>query len=192
MQNDEVIIGTGEPRIVALANNTRVNHEWEMSSGYPSTLAGIVDMSYRWSSGAYYYFDVDQGTVIGSGWQEPVWYTFEDGTSRDEQCRAYLDPHDAVLHNLNNLMFRIGATAALQNGTSIESHLDPDLPIHTTTQGYLQGTQEVFQTNLRWFGAAALLELISIALILPTYFGMCSSISEERTLHGQSVLLSSY
>lgn len=41
---------TWTPEIVAIANNTRVNHHWSSIGGYPSTLAGLVNEAYnKWA-----------------------------------------------------------------------------------------------------------------------------------------------
>lgn len=67
------------------------------------------------------------------------------------------------------MMFNIGAGSAQQ--PFVQSGLDPGLPVNTTTTGYRIGHHNVFHTDLRWFAAAAAVEIFCIALILPTYFG---------------------
>lgn len=49
--------------------------------------------------------------------------------------------------------------------------MDPDLPIHYPTTGYLKGDHNVFQTNYYYFLAAAIVELVCIAFVAPTYWG---------------------
>lgn len=46
--------------------------------------------------------------------------------------------------------------------------MDPGLPIHVTVPGEVIGQENVFHTNIHWFFAAAALELLCIALVLPT------------------------
>jgi hypothetical protein len=87
----------------------------------------------------------------------------------NSKCVSYSDPSLDMLKNLNLMMFNIGAGAAQQQLN--ESMLDPGLLVNTTTMGYRKGHHNVFQTDLRWFGAAATVEALCIALILPTYFG---------------------
>lgn len=76
-----------------------------------------------------------------------------------------------ILQSLNKLVFNVGAVAARQSQSYLKSRLDPGLVVNRTTTGYLQGHQNIFQTNLRWFAAAAAVEAICIVLILPTYIG---------------------
>ena len=76
-----------------------------------------------------------------------------------------------MLQALNELMFNVGAVAAREDKSYLESHLDSGLSVNTTATGYLTGQQNIFHTNLHWFAAAAAVEALCIALILPTYFG---------------------
>ena len=87
----------------------------------------------------------------------------------DLKCVSYTDPSLDMLKNLNRMMFNIGAGAAQQQLD--ESTLDPGVKVNTTTTGYRKGRHNVFQTDLRWFAAAAAVEAFCVVLILPTYFG---------------------
>ena len=76
-------------------------------------------------------------------------------------------------------MFRVEdavGSGALGDASWALSHIDPSLPLHTATEGYFQGSHNIFHTNLHWFGAAAVVELVCIAVILPNYYGVYSTL----------------
>ena len=49
----------------------------------------------------------------------------------------------------NNVIRQVGS-GLLGDDAWITSHTDAGLPIHTTAEGYLYGTHNVFVTNLSW------------------------------------------
>lgn len=88
-----------------------------------------------------------------------------------QECWLYKNPQADILQTMNRLMFLVGTEAAnLHQGTR-ESSLDPGAQTHTKALSYLEGRHNVFATNLHWFGGAVIVELLCIALFLPTYFG---------------------
>lgn len=58
-----------------------------------------------------------------------------------------------------------------ENAAYYERTLDPGLKVNTTITGFLNGPHEVYSTNLWYFLAAAIIECVSTAFILPTYLG---------------------
>lgn len=85
------------------------------------------------------------------------------------QCETFSDPHEDVILNLNQLMFRMGAFAARWRDASyLESHMDPGTPWKTQIMGGLEGIQNIYQTNFSWFAAAVIVELVCVAAIAPT------------------------
>ena len=169
------------PRIIALANNTGVSYDWqEKYQGHPSTLAGIVANAYSQWVTSVMWIQL-KNDIYEGGYNQKISMPFTNLATSREECPSFEDPQASVLQDLNRLMFIYGAISAQNNrrglppGKSshsfIRSHLDPDLPLRTQAQGRLQGTHNVFQTNLHWFAAAAVVELVCIACILPTYFG---------------------
>ena len=163
------------PTIVALANNTRMNRGWDpVDQWHNSTLGGIVEMANsKWDDAAAFYTTRGKVTVItlgskSSGYMEHSW--------DDNRCISFLDPRKDVMEDLNRLMFTSGYTYGAGNtylypSTYFESLIDPGLEVNTTVTGHIHGDQTIYHTNLRWFFAAAAVEVFCIALILPTYMG---------------------
>ncbi len=54
---------------------------------------------------------------------------------------------------------------------AVETLLEPGLTINSTIIGQVQGQRNVFHTDFSYFIGAALLELVCIAFVLPTYWG---------------------
>ena len=170
---NKVTLDSGLPRIVAIANNTRVNRKWDKAENwYPSTVAGIVQIAFQKSRSAASYFYY-QDYIWLTGYATPIYHSYANDDA-SETCLTFQDPQEDVLQDLNRLMFLLGRAAvsgAIGNITYPQMHVDPGLPVKTSTLGYLQGDHIIYETNLRWFGAAVVIELVCIALILPTYFG---------------------
>jgi hypothetical protein len=172
IDHGQVTLGE-EPTIIAVANNTKVDHTWNnITSSYPSTLGGIVTSAQnRFESWVMWF--VSQGQVHGNmiGNTPNKFLLVQNNT--DEKCHSYVDPKDTIIQYLNTLMFTVGAVAAHEDPSYLEQHLDPGLSSNTTNTitGHLHGTHNIFHTNLRWFAAAAAVEAFCIALILPTYIG---------------------
>ena len=169
INNGVVLLNDGLPRIVALANNTQVDHGFNQNQAYhPSTLGGMWSyFTTQYASVVTYYYY--QGSVVEtqSGPMTPESHVIPG--ANNPKCVSYSDPSMDMLKSLNRLMFNIGAGAAQQQ--LADSALDPGLLVNTTTMGYRKGHRNVFQTDLRWFAAAAAVEGLCVALILPTYFG---------------------
>ena len=59
VDNNEVELDAGYPRIIALANSTRVKYNWDKNlpgHRHPSTLAGIATLgTQKWASGLNFY-----------------------------------------------------------------------------------------------------------------------------------------
>ena len=67
-----------------------------------------------------------------------------------------------------------GVVSASQNAsytTYLQSQMDPEANMQTTTTGFLQGEHSVYHTNFHLFVAAALVEIVCLAFIAPTYWG---------------------
>lgn len=67
-----------------------------------------------------------------------------------------------------------GLVVASQNATELEyleSRIDLGLPVHRTVTGYRTGNHAVFHTEYVYFIAAAVVEFLCLACILPTYWG---------------------
>ena len=166
-----------DPKIIALANNTQVDQKQNVS-GHKSTLAGILSLfTLKWDS--YITFvhqpghkeqiaEVLTGTVAATAFQQP-----NEGTRG--KCPQFTDAHDKVLGDLNELMVRAGAILASQDSATVselESRTDPGCPsFQRIIKGHRVGEHDVYHTEYMYFLAAALVEVICIAAIAPTYFG---------------------
>lgn len=168
-----------KPKILALANNTQVSKQLDPSwLRYPSTLAGIVYFAQnKWASYTVFFVD-DQGKASLNKNPQIV-DQFKKYITPDF-CDSYSDPREQVLESMNELMFYAGAldpiiqpeiTTPLTTQEYYDSVLDPGLNVNTTITGHIKGTHEVYDTDLFYFLAAAIIEGICIALILPTYVG---------------------
>lgn len=62
----------------------------------------------------------------------------------------------------------MGAHAAADPALPGEMHLDPGLSMHSNVTGHVVGDESKFSTNYWWFFAAAVVEAVCIALIIPT------------------------
>jgi hypothetical protein len=167
------LITLREPRIIAVANNTKVDHTWNnITSSYPSTLGGIVTSAQnRFESWVMDFVSQGQVHTAMVGNTPNKFLLVQSNT--EEKCHSYVDPKDTIVQYLNELMFIVGAVAAQEDPSYLKSRLDPGLSTNTTNTitGHHHGTHNIFHTNLRWFAAAAAVEAFCIALILPTYIG---------------------
>ena len=166
----------GNPKIIALANNTQVNHGWIQEPGlHPSTLAGVVWLAdLFWGAEVYLYMHHGGSAFADAGNPSLMSKYINDSTSHSgaNTCQSYLDPQPDVMQSLNLLMFTMGGFFAQERDSQyFQEHLDPGLSTHTNVTGYLQGVHNVFHTAYGWFIAAALVELTCILLVLPTYWG---------------------
>lgn len=171
-----------EPKIVALANNTRVQPYDEQRQNHPSTLAGISYLgSLKWDSGVSFFSkDGTWATLSALEYGDGAFMTYRRG-SPDAYCWNFTDPRDDVMRSLNKLMFVTGWYApsiwipALSNLETdlpnLRDWMDPDLPINVTITGEQVGEENRFHVDFAWFFGAVAVELLCIALVLPTYWG---------------------
>ena len=174
------LLNAKSPAVVALSNNTVIDWTWNSrEQWYNSSLAGLVMLSSaKWES--YVVSSREKNAPQGS---KPV--STAAGSAADAyrdykdykagECMSYLDPQDDVLEDLNRLMFYAGYVAGTRSDDKLAawfiSQLEPGLEANPSVVGYLTGSENVYQTNLRWFAAAAGLEVVCIAMILPTFIG---------------------
>lgn len=161
------------PNISGLAQNAAtVRHVRPEYGWYESTLAGIVKLaSTVWSAYTVYYGEEDgvQGIL-------PVNPQASDQFLEQtvDQCLVYSDPRDTVLESMNELMFYVGVLMPQLEDLPnwyFKKTLDSGLTPYVNVTGQLQRTREVFHTDLLWFMAAVIIEVVCIAMILPTYRG---------------------
>lgn len=139
------------PTLVALANNTAVNHtEFASANAYPSTLGGIVALMFeRWD--AYVFFYRQSGTSVVQALTSGAPVTQFDVPRSNRGCSSWTNPRDSVTKSINQLMLYIGAAAASMPESYLAANMDPGLPIQRTVTGYRQGDHNVFQTTYWYF-----------------------------------------
>ena len=179
---DNKVVMTSEmsPSFVALANNTAVNNTWVPAlQGHPSTLSGLQQLLYlKWGTSLMYYSDQKTGGIqwksFGAG-TSAITEFLADGSS--ERCFSFLDPHHQIISSINKLMVYIGAVAAQESEDYLRSHLDEGLTAQSTTSGHVLNNHEVYHADYWFFLAAALVELVCIALVAPT----CKVMTQQIT-----------
>lgn len=68
-------------------------------------------------------------------------------------------------------MVYLGVQASGEDQQYLTTHMDPGWPIHTTTVGTVAGNRNISRSDFSFFTAAALVEIMCIILIAPTYWG---------------------
>lgn len=163
------IVNPGRPRIVALANNNPVNSTVNpaFGGGYDSTLGGIANLhGTKWASDLLIYSS-DGAVSSRSSTQHIVdMYALHP----QEQCPSFRNPHDDMVADLNRLMVYVGAIAAREDRDYLTSHMDPGMEINGTVPGIPTNKQSIYHTDFRFWGAAVFVEVICIALVMPTYW----------------------
>jgi hypothetical protein len=165
----------GDPRIIAISNNAHVNHSADPRvAPIPSTLGGILDIhKQRWQSTISTY--IVDGVFTQTSLTTSAYAPYQQDPAA--QCESYSDPHEDMLTTLNRAMIYAGALAGAKDREYLETRLDDGLIdlVNTTTIGYVSGKHQVFHTDYWWFLGAAIVEIVCVAFILPTYWGTYSS-----------------
>jgi hypothetical protein len=161
-----------EPRILAIANNSMVNRELDASlAGQPSTLGWVAGHAWsEWSDSVVAYST--KGLVSTIEWGTKAIEFQKSGTTSN--CPTFMNPQSRVMESMNMLMILGGAIAADQNATErarLANLLDPGLAIEATVPATRRGLQAVFDTNYWYFFAAALVEVVCVVFIAPTFYG---------------------
>ena len=172
-KNSTILDDPAHPTIIVLANNTRVNHKIDPTTqARPSTLGGAVDLVMASGESQYaIYVENEDGDYATSTYNERVYSQYM--LPSDSKCQSFADPFEDAYADLNKAMFIAGALAAQKDKDYLEKHMDPGLAdaVNTTTTGHLVGNHNVFHTDYWFFFAAALVELVCIAFVAPTYWG---------------------
>ena len=158
----------GTPTILALANNTGIDHKTHDGGYHHSTMSIIALQIWdRWDSyAANYILHGEHRTFYVS--QEP---TFIFSRNVESECHTFDDPHETVIESINKLMVYIGAAVAKEDQSYLKNHMDSGLSINSTVTGDVVGNHIVYHTDFKYFIAAALVELACILLVAPTYWG---------------------
>jgi hypothetical protein len=169
------------PTIVALSNTTRSKIDWNPQyAWHPSALAGITSLAAeKWAGIAAWAFDPT------TGYDGPILYSFGamNGVYKNSndynvsinatECVSYLNPREDVIEDMNKLLFYVGYITGTRAAEPLKarfiSQLDPGLEINPTVTGHIYGHRNLYKTNLRWLAAAAGVEVLCMALVLPTF-----------------------
>ena len=167
--NKATLINPSQPRIIAVANNTKADHSWDrFSAAYSSTLAAQAELFFTQFESFMALFTVQgsmQHVLIGSG----ISAAYQ--TTADSTCPSFSDPHERVVAALNQMMVYTGVKAASENTTYLDAAMDSGWPVNTTTVGAIVGNRNVYKSEFRFFIAAAVIEFVCIILVAPTYWG---------------------
>lgn len=127
---------------------------------------------YKWSNYAYFWTEKEgHPTQLASQGPQNLVYADPNGDGAISGCTSYQNPQPDVLADLNKMMVYAGLVASREDASYLADRLDPGLHVNTTITGQLIGDHSVFLTQYKYFVAALLVEVICIALIIPTYYG---------------------
>jgi hypothetical protein len=99
-------------------------------------------------------------------------HTFS-GQSAEQCIPTFTDPRDEVMASLNELMFRASVHYS-KIWDTVDQHttlLDEGIEVWRNVSGQVVSTANVFRTDYKYFGAAAVVELITVCAVLVTFWG---------------------
>lgn len=82
---------------------------------------------------------------------------------------AFEDPTHGVVHDLNEMMLRGAAVAG--SWENLRELVDPETAVRQKRRAVQTNTQTVFRSDLSWFLGAAAIQMVTIVLILPMFWG---------------------
>lgn len=189
VQDDTIIsLDSRAPTILAVSNNTHHTWKWDsVNKFYNSTLAALAGIAQnKWGTSVFYATDPrlppEVRVISYQTSNVPINFVEENNNDFDPSkpnpvtvCPQYRDPRNAIIEDMNMLMFytgyMIGSKARGSFAEWLEAHLEPGLATESTVVGQISGSHNVYRTDLRWFGGAAAVELLCVALVLPTFIG---------------------
>jgi hypothetical protein len=91
-------------------------------------------------------------------------------SGRDPCTFTSRDPMDDIIKQLNDMLFRAGLLAG--SWANITDLLpDSPFPVHQSVRGTITRQENVFHSDIKWFFGAAAVQILTILLILPAYWG---------------------
>ena len=176
LSDGEIIFASSKPqgRLIALVNNTvgPANYN-NLDHALPCTLDGFL-----------YFLETlvsaNASAVINTPPHKGQYFT-PDSTTYNAAVTQYMDftanatslvfkdPVSDIVAQLNVMMFRGAILAA--SWPNITSLIDPGLSPNQTVNGSQTLTETVFQSDLRWFAGAAVLEMVAVIVIVPLFWG---------------------
>jgi hypothetical protein len=80
---------------------------------------------------------------------------------------------DDIITQFNDVLFRAGLMAG--SWTNITDLLvDSKFPVHQAVGGTITREENVFHSDIKWFFGAATVQILTMLLILPAYWGRFS------------------
>lgn len=160
---------SGQGAVVALANNT--SPPSASIKNLPLTTYGLdVDMHICLDQNATverqagdespWAINLDSWTANAEVWKYLDWNAPLEYTS-------FVDPTDDIIFAFNKYMLRGASLAASWSNAS--QLIDEGLSTHQTVSGWTRPI--VYHSDLRWYVGAAILELLTILVILPLFWG---------------------
>jgi hypothetical protein len=67
--------------------------------------------------------------------------------------------------------YRVSASTNSTYQSDLQSRMDPGMFMHSTVNGTIEGSHPVYETNFIYFMAAAVVEVIVVAVLIPIYWG---------------------
>ncbi len=156
--------------IIAVANNTGVVRQ--LAEGAPTalTMDGLVLYLHP--------FVFANATLMGSGRNgstEAIVYDtinlfVDEYATTMSGCEMQIkDPTSDIIGQLNELFFRAGLFAG--TWPNIRHLLDPGLSAEQAVPSVQTWKVNTFHSDLRWFAGAAVLQILTIMLVLPAFWG---------------------
>jgi hypothetical protein len=167
---------TDQGRLVSLANNTSPANIQAVNEIQPTTLDGITE----WLA---MFVNANASVVLNSvGGKEatysPDYSTYNPVVAQHMDLFAtgaeelrFLDPTDSVIFKYNQIMFRGGVVESGVPNIMERGHIDAGLSLDQTVAAKQTLTQNVFKSDLKWYAGATAIELITVLLVLPMFWG---------------------
>jgi hypothetical protein len=177
------------PTFISWANNTAITketinqfslREQNASAWIKTTLSGVVAaFSFEFAfSGFAYPPKPSRPGSLDLMVPSTTWFMYQETTNfeqynNNKACAfAWKDPRRATMAGLNELMFRTGIHVANNyDQASLKGLLDPGVQINYTGTGTFDTPIAVLKSDFTFYFAAAALELLTIGLVLSTFYG---------------------
>lgn len=178
------------PKIVAFANNTAITDQTidikglkVMNRGVEwikTTLSGIAGAAYLMfgvqETIGVWPDDPKSGALL---YPSPSPFAFEYfanylawGQQGTACAPSWNDPRSDIMAALNELAFRTGVYAATHYDEAfLRPRVDDNLPIYYNISGMQRTPINVFRADMNYFAGAAAVELLTILIILFTFYG---------------------
>ena len=97
-------------------------------------------------------------------------YSYMIQSPDPKDCPSFDDPLEDMLASFNKLTVYTGMLAARNDQSYFKATMDPEWAnsVNRTITGLQVGNENVFKTNFSYFLAAALVEIVCVALVAPT------------------------